>query len=228
MRYLSLAAVSAFAVFAAAPAEAQSPRELLVSAAFHARDKGTALARIDAAMKAADAILARRPNDHEARLQKGVALSYRGKLKRSRSDILAARRAFEALVAASPRDAEAQMALAGWHLGAVIELGPVVARTALGARKGHGMQALERALKLGGGRAFFPGFASLNRIQLDPGNIGAARALAEAAVKGKAVSSIDRIMQSRAAALLRALGSGNGKAAAKAADDLLPFGRLRD
>lgn len=226
MRHFTISLLAASALLWTVPAAAESPRELLVSAAFQARDKGTALARIEAAMKGADAILSARPDDREAKLQKAVALSYRGKLKRSRSDIIAARKQFEALVAANPNDPEALMALAGWHLAAVIELGPVVARTALGARKGRGMEALERALKLGGNRAFFPAFASLNRIQINPGDVGAARALAEAAVKGRVSTPMDRIMQSRAAALLKALASGNGKSAAKMADHLLPFGRI--
>jgi hypothetical protein len=227
MRELGYVAVALVAAVSS-PAAAESPRELLVSAAFSARDKPTALARIDAALKGADAELARNAKNREAQLQRAVAIGYRGKLKRSRADVLAARRAFEALVAANPRDAEAQMALAGWHLGAVIELGPLVARTALGARKSHGLQALDRAVALGGGRAFFPGYASLNRILLDPSDIGRARALAEAAVKGRATASIDRVMQRQAGALLQALRGGNGKSAARAAKGLLPFGRLPD
>lgn len=205
---------------------AESPRDLLVNAAFATADKVTALAQIDAALRAADQLLAHNPRDYEARLQRAVAISYRGKLMRSRTDLVAARQAFERLVAAQPGDAEAQMALAGWNLGAVIELGPFMARTALGARRTTGMQALYRSIALGGGRPLFPAFASLTLIQLDPNDVDRSRRLAEAAVHDTASSRIDRIMQRQAAALISLLRDGNGKTAAKAATRLLPFGKL--
>lgn len=210
----------------AAPACAQSARDTLVGAAFHVRDRPTALARVDAALASANTVLARSPGDREAQLQRALALGYRGKLRRNRGEVQTARKHFEALVAANPRDAEAQMALGGFHLGAIIELGPLVARTALGARRERGLQAMNAALASGDGRAVFPAFASFNRIQLDPRDIAGARALAEAAVKGRVVRPEDRVMQRAAVQLLALLSAGNGKAAAVLADKLMPFGRL--
>ncbi|SMF61527.1 hypothetical protein [Allosphingosinicella indica] len=220
------AAVAACIAVCATPAVAQSPRELLASAAFTARDKATALARIEAALDAAEDILKRDPDNHEALLQRAVGIGYRGKLKRNRHDVQAARKGFEALVKANPRDAEAQLALAGWHLGAIIELGPIVARTVLGARKAQGMQALDRAVALAGGRAFIPAYASLTRIQLDPAAVAPARSLAEAAVESRVANPVDRVMQRNAATLLALLKGGNGKAAAAQAERLMPFGRF--
>jgi hypothetical protein len=208
------------------PAAAATPRDFLISAAFATRDKAVALARINAGLRAADLLLAHDPGDREARLQRAVAISYRGKLTRNRADLVAAHQAFEGLVAAQPRDAEAQMALAGWNLGAVVELGPFMARAALGARKATGLQALDRSVALGAGRPLFPAFASLARIQLDPDDVVRSRQLAEAAVQAIAASPIDRIMQRQAAALIPLLRQGNGKAAARAATRLLPFGEL--
>jgi tetratricopeptide (TPR) repeat protein len=227
-RPLFAASIVVCSIWAAAPvaAAAETPRQLLTIAAFEAPTKAAALARIEAALKAAEAAMARNPADREASLQRAIAISYKGKLKRNRADLLTARRAFEALVKSNPRDAEAQMALAGWHLGAVVELGPFLARSALGARKGAGLQALDTALALGGGRALFPAFASLTRIQLNPSDVGTARSLAQAAITAKATTPIDRIMQRQAASLLKWLGSGDGGAAATAAKRLLPFGRL--
>lgn len=223
---MRLAFVAVLAV--ASPAfAADSPRELLVSAAFGTRDRAIALARIDAAIKCADRVLAHDPADREARLQRAMAIGYRGKLKRNRADLIAARGTFEALVLAQPRDAEAQMALAGWHLGAVIELGSLMARTGLGARKAVGLQALERAIALGGGRSLYPAYASMTLIQLDPDDIARGRKLAEAAVNARVATPIDLLMQRQAAALLTALRPGNGKAAARTAKQLLPFGRLQ-
>ena len=217
---------AAVAVCVASPAAAQSAREILVSAAFSARERLGALASVGAALVSAEAVLARNPQDREARMQRALAIGYRGKLKRGRADVQAARKHFEALVAANPRDAEAQMALAGWHLGAIVELGPLMARTALGARKERGLKALDAALAAGGGRAVFPAFASFNRIQLDPGDVASARVLAEAAVRGRVARPEDAIMKRHAAQVLPLLRSGNGKAAAAMADRLMPFGRV--
>jgi len=221
-------AFAAAAVIACAPAAAaETPRDILMGAAFTVPDKATALARIDRALKLAEAALARNSKDADARLQRAMAISYRGKLTRSRADVLAARRDFEALAAANPRHAEVQLALAGWHLESVAELGGLVARTALGARKATGLQTLNRALALGGNRALFPAFASMIRIQADPADVAGARRLAETALKADASNPVDRMMQRQAAALLPALRKGDGKAAARSAKLLLPFGRVR-
>jgi hypothetical protein len=223
---VALVALASFGVASPVRAAA-SPRELLVSAAFGTRDKAVALARIDLALKGAEAILARQPKDHEARLQRAMALSYRGKLTRNRADLVAARQGFESLVASRPGDAEPLMALAGWNLGAIIELGPLMARAGLGARKAPGIQQLDRAVALGAGRPLFTAFASFTRIQLDPNDIVESRRLAELAIAAIATTQIDKIMQRQAAALLPLLRAGNGKAAAKSATILLPFGRLQ-
>jgi hypothetical protein len=156
-----------------------------------------------------------------------LAFSYRGKLKRSRPDLLMARKEFEALVASDPGDPEAQMALGGWHLGAIIELGPLVARTALGARKAPGLQALSRAVHLGGGRALFPAFAALTQIELNPSDVDTAKRFAETAVRARVASPIDRIMQRQAQKLLQNLNAESGRTAAKAAKLLLPFGQVQ-
>jgi hypothetical protein len=215
------------AAIAGPAAAAESAREILMNAAFVATDKATALASIDRALKSADAVLARSPADEEARLQRALAISYRGKLTRSRSDIIASRKGFEAVLAADPRSAEANLALACWHLGGVIELGPLIAATMLGAKKAVGLKALDRSVALGGNRAFFPAVASLHRIQLDPADVAGALRLAEAAVRANAETPADRVMQKYAAALLVPLRKGNGAAAARAAKLLLPFGRIR-
>lgn len=225
MRLILLAFASVAAL--AAPAAAETPREMLVAAAFASASKPSALAKVTGALKGAEATLARDPQNWEARLQRTIAIAYRGKLNRSRSDIAAARKGFEALVASNPRDAEAAAALGGWHIASIDELGAIVARTGLGARKAVGLQALDRSVALGGGRAMFPAYAALSRIQLDPNDVANARRLAEAAVKGRAATPLDRLMKARALALLTPLRANNGKAASALADKLMPFGKLR-
>ena len=190
-------AVVAFASVAAAPLAAQSltPRETLIRAAFTAHDKAQALALIDQAIGATQAILARDPNNREAKLQQTLGIGYRGQLKRSPSDAKATLVALNALVASDPRDPEAQVALAGWHLTAIGDLGPFLAHTLLGASKDQGYAALSRALALGGNHAFFAGYAALIHIRLDSGDLATPLALAQRSAAAQASTPIDRILQ---------------------------------
>lgn len=212
---------------AATSAQAQDAREILTSAAFAPSTKAAALARVGQALAAAEAACKHDPRDQNARLQRALAISYRGKLNRSRADLVAAKAQMEAVVAADPQNPEAHMALAGWHLGSVIELGPLLARSVLGARTATGLAELDRAVALGGGRASIPVLASLHRIQLDPSDVAGARRLTEAALAARATTPFERAMQRQAAAFLPSLRPGNGRAAAAVAKSLLPFGRVK-
>lgn len=215
------------AVLIASPLPAAPPRDTLIDAAFVATEKTAALHQLTAAIVACDAILARDPVNREAKMQRALAIGYRGKLTRSRGDALAARRAFEVLAAADPRDPEAQIALGGWHISAILDVGSMMARTAVGARKAEGLAALDRASRLGANRAAFPAMNALFRIALDKDDIVEARRLAEAAARAPAPTSFDRVTQRRVMAILPALRAGDGKTASAQARALLPFGRLR-
>lgn len=227
MRFSS-AFVPGFVVAAAiaSPVLAATPREILTGAAFTARTGDQAMAAVSEALAQANAILARRPDDREAQLQRAIAIGYRAKLKKGLADAKEARRLMEALVAADPRNAEARAALAGWHLDAVAQLGGLMARTVLGAKKADGLAGLDQAMRLGGGRALFPAMAALTRMQVDRGDVAAARLLAERAVAAPAPTPLDRIMQRSAGLLLVPLRRGDGRAAQALAERLLPFGRL--
>lgn len=219
-------ALVAVALCAAPAALAETPRELLTSAAFQTSDKARALTLIGQAIGAADRILMTSPNDREATLQRAVAIGYRAKLTRSRADARASLTTFEALAARNPRDAEAQMVIAGWHLDAIDQLGSFVARTVLGAKEQTGEAALGKAVALGGNRAFYPGLAALMRIRADHNDVAGALALAERAAAAPTPAPLDLQMKRAAAAILPALRAGNGKAAATQARALLPFGKL--
>lgn len=208
----------------ASPAAAATPRDTLTKAAFETADKQTALALISRALAEADAILAAFPNDREARMQRGVAIGDRAHLTRSPGDAKAARHIFESLLAANPRDPEAHLAMATWHLDTV-DAG-FLASTLLGARKDVGLAELDKAVALSGGRPFFTGFAALLRIRLDPHDVATARTLAEEAAAAPAPTPLDRIAKRQAQMLLVPLRSGDGRAAALLARKLLPFGRL--
>ncbi|WP_395327160.1 hypothetical protein WBP06_10240 [Novosphingobium sp. BL-8H] len=224
----SVAAIAAGGLVAMAPlsALAETPRDMLTTAAFKTDDKAKALQLIGQAIANADRALAARPGDREAALQRGVAIGYRGKLLHSRTDVKASLDVFQRLQAQNPRDPEVQMAIAAWHLGAVDELGGFLARTALGARKDQGLAAMTRAVDLGGNQAFYPGLAALLQIRSDHGSIAQSRKFAEAAATAQAASPLDAILKRAALAILPALRANDGKAAAALALKLLPFGRL--
>jgi len=220
--------LAAFAMMAsAAHAQAATPRDTLLQAAFVTTDPAQAAAELAAALAACDAILARLPGDGEARLQRTLAIGYRAKLTHNRTDALETRRSLEAMIATHPADAELQLALGGWHASAIVQLGSMMARTVLGARRAEALTALDRAAQLGAGHASYPAMAALFRIALDASDTVTALRLAEAAVRAPATSSFDRMVQRRAAAILPALRAGHGADASAAAQRLLPFGGLR-
>ncbi|USI74162.1 hypothetical protein [Sphingomonas morindae] len=217
---------AAATLLAVAPAMAASPRDTLLRAAFETHDKAAALALVDQAIDETRGELTARPGDKEARLQQALGTGYRGQLRRSPGDAKAARTALFALAQAYPRDPEVQVAVAGWHLTAVSDLGPFLARTLLGADKSSGYAALDRALALGGGRAFFPAYAALIRARIDPKDTQTPLTLAERAAAAPAPTPLDRIVQRAAVRLLPPLRRGDGAAAASLAKQLLPFGQL--
>ncbi|WBO22760.1 hypothetical protein [Sphingomonas abietis] len=213
-------------IASAAPAMAASPRDDLIRAAFATRDKTQAQALVNQAIADSQATLAQTPNDREAKLQQALGIGYRGQLKRSPSDAKTAHSLLEALAAADPRDPEAQVAVAGWHLTAVGDLGNFLARTLLGASRDTGFAALDKAVALGGNHAFFPGYAALIRIKLDSSDTATPLRLAQRAAAAQASSPIDRVMQRAAERIVPLLQAGNGKAASDLAKQLLPFGAL--
>lgn len=200
------------------PVLAETPRDLLTQVAFGSSDKDTALAATERAQAAA----ARLDNRREAGLMGAMATGYRAKLTNSRSEAVNARRAFEAVAAANPGDAEALAALGSWHISAVTALGGMAARLALGAQRDKGLAALDRSVALGGNRALFAGNAALLRVKLD-GATPEARRLAVLATNAPAPTAIDRHMKSASAKLLAAW---EAPAVRMLAGRLLPLGRF--
>jgi hypothetical protein len=214
------------AILCAAPVAAATPREMLTQAAFQTSDKNAALNEVRQAIATAEAQLAARPGDYEAQMQRAAGIGYRAKLTRNLGDAKTSRRLFESLAATNPRDPEAQMLIAGWHLDAIADLGSLIAGAGLGAKRAIGTTALDRAVAMGRNRAFFPGVAALMRIRLDPHDVAGARALAESAASLDTPTPLDRIAKRDAEAVLIPLRAGDGKAAAALARQLLPFGRI--
>lgn len=219
------ASIAACAVVSAIPAKAETPRELLTQAGFVDRDRGVALARIDKAAAAAGQALSRSPNDAEAAIMQAMANGYRAKLLGNRSQAIAARRQYEALVTRYPHNAEAQAALGAWHVGVIAKLGRFVGRAVAGAQKATGFEALNRSVALGGNRAMFAGLAGLLRLELDP-NDARGRALVETASRAPTPTAIDGYVRKAAVAVLVPLRAGDANATKALADKLLPFGQF--
>lgn len=207
----------------AAPASAQTPRELLIQAAYEDRSGPVAIARIDRARAAALATCARAPDDQDAAVVAAIALAYRAKLTGNRGEAIAARKGLEVVVGRFPRNAEAHLALGAWHIGVIHKVGRFIARAGAGAQKGVGYAALDRAVALGGNRAMFSAIAGMIRLDEDESD-ARGRALVAAAAQGSAPTALDRINQRAAAAVTAALRRGDTKAAGALSDRLLPFG----
>ena len=209
----------------ACPVQAATPRETLTRAVFQTTDKATAIALIGQVRAISDAILAKAPGNREALVVRAMATGYQAKLMRSRSEALAARRAFEALAASDPRDPEAAAAVGGWHVDAIVGVGAMAARMLVGANKAAGLAALDRSVALGGTRALFAGLAGMLRLQLDA-NDPRAHALIEAGARGTTPTPLDAQMQRSAGLVSARLRANDASGAQKLARLLLPLGRV--
>jgi hypothetical protein len=219
------ATIAVCATVSSIPARAETPRELLTQAGFVDRDRGVALARINKAAAVAGKALSRSPNDQEAAIMQAMANGYRAKLLGNRSEAIAARKQYEALVTRYPRNAEAQAALGAWHVGVIAKLGRFVGRAVAGAQKATGFAALDKSVALGGNRAMFAGLAGLLRLEIDP-NDAQGRALLETACKAPTPTAIDGYVRKAAMAVLVPLRAGDANATKALADKLLPFGQF--
>jgi hypothetical protein len=217
------ALLTASAGFAAATV---TPRDTLTRVAFTVRDRSSALAGIATADAAATAALARTPSDRDALMVRAMASSYRAQLGHSRADALEARKMLERLVASDPRDAEAQVALGGWHIGGVAALGSMMAGMMLGAKKTLGLAAVDRGVALGGNRAMVAGVAGLLRLELDASDLRGRQLVTQAATRADCSTYADRMMQQHAQTMLGVLKGGDDTAIRKAAARLLPMGQL--
>ncbi len=218
-----MAMMAAVVLVAAAPTD--GPRATLVRAAFATADKAQALAGVNSALTALDAILKRTPDDRNALLQQGIGLGYRGQLTRSIGDARRARGILEGLTKRNPNDPEAWVAYGGWHTSVIAYVGGFVGSSVLGANKRTGLDALSQAVRLGGNRAFFPAYAGLMRTRLDPED-AQALPLLERAGSAQAPAEVDRITQASARRVAALLKAGNRKEAQTLARQLLPFGRI--
>lgn len=211
---------------AVAAAPVAMPRATLVAAAFQTTSKTQALALVNKAIGTLDATLAKAPGNRDAQLQQGIAFGYRGKLTRSVSDARRGRDLLTAFAKRHPGDPEAQIALGGWHLTVIAEVGGFLGSTALGASKSKGLAALDKAVSLGGNRAFFPAYAGLARVALDADDAKAVKPLLQKAAGATTPTEVDRITKAAAKRVLALIDAGDAKGASRLARQLLPFGQV--
>lgn len=204
------------------PAHAQAGnRDLLTQASFIDRDEASALRKVQAVVSDTE-----KDASYDGRVLRATAMGYRAKLTGSRGDLTASRKLWDAVVAANPRDPEAQLGLGAWHLGTISKTGTLLGRM-LGANRAAGNAALDKAVALGGNRAFFPGIAGLFRLKADPTDARGRQLVEQAAGAGTA-TALDRIMKRSAAAMLGPLRSGNAAQVKAAAHRLLPLGTFAE
>lgn len=227
-RIAPLFAVAGIAIVAptTAFAQSESTRALLVAAAFQSGTKSQALSLVNKAIGALNATLKASPGDRDAQLQLGIAYGYRGKLNRSIGDARKGRELLQAFARKYPNDPEAQIALGGWHMTVIGDVGAIVGSAALGASKTKGKAALSKAVRLGGNRAFFPAYAGMLRIAVDEDDAAGAKALLTMAANASAPYEVDRITRKSAVRVLALLDAGRVDQASKLADQLLPFGMV--
>lgn len=217
--------VSVVAVCAVVPAiAAETPRAMLVGAAFNTPSKAQATAMVNAALASLDRTLAANPQDRDAQLQRGIGLGYRGQLTRSVGDARASRAALTRFAQANPNDPDAYIALGGWHVSVLDTVGGFIGGTVLGANRRTGLTALDRAVRLGGNRAFFPAYAGLMRISTDKDDTQAL-ALLDRAARGETPTEVDRITKAAAVRVAARLRAGDSAGASALAAQLRPFGR---
>lgn len=207
---------------ATSPATAQTPRELLLHAAFEDRSREAALAKVDRARALALAASARFPSDQESAVLAATAQGYRAKLTGNRGEAMAAKRQFDAVAARFPRNPEALLGLGAWHLGILNRAGALLGRV-VGARRSVAISCLDRSVAQGGDRAMFPGLAGMMLIEAN-GKDSHGRELVERAVRSATPTPLDRIVQRAAVQVAAALRRGDTKAATALADRLAPFG----
>lgn len=209
------------ALVSIAPAAAQGRRDLLTQASFIDRDKPSALRNIQAVVAATE-----RDASFEGRLLRATALGYRAKLTGSRGDLTASKKLFDTAVAVNPRNAEAQMGLGAWHIATLNRTGGLLGRV-VGASRSVGIGALDKAVSIGGDRAFYSGLAALLRLKANPKD-ARGRQLAEAAARAGAPTPLDKIMQRAARAVLVPLRAGQTARTRATAQRLLPFGTFSE
>lgn len=195
-------------------------------AAWQTPDRARAKALLEQAEQDLARALKLQPGNADALLQQGIVVGYIAKLERSPGTAKRARLQFEAVLAARPADPLALAAMGGWHGEAVVTLGKLLARTALGAKVADSLRFYDRAVATTGGDPAVPIFYASTLLGLSADNGDKAKALLQRAVRARPRDGFERLLQANARAILVPLEKGDIAAAREAARRLGPLGSV--
>ncbi|WP_194743646.1 hypothetical protein [Thermaurantiacus tibetensis] len=202
-------------------------RAASVIATYETRDRAEARRLLEAAVADADAAVRLAPGSSRALLERAIVTGYLGKLKGSAGNARASRRDVETVLAREPDNALAHAVLGGWHGETVATVGPLVARTAVGARKEESLRHFERALALDGASVLYPVFYAFTLLALDPrANAQKAEALLARADRNRPADAYERLVQANGRQVLAALRAQDVARAATLARRLSPLGQI--
>ena len=220
-------AVSAARSAGTAAGYARSAELLLVDAAYHETSKSEALAKLEAAIADADKGLALDAGSSDARLQKAIALGYRGKITKSRGDAKAAEEMIEAVIKRDPKNAMAYAALGGLHGEAVSNLGKFLAGTMMGSSAEKSMRAFQTATELAPTDMTIRALYAVNVIAMKQMDQKArVKALLTPVVKAPAKGEMGAVMKATARDMLAALNAGDDHTLKRIAWKARPFDRF--
>ncbi|MFQ3596307.1 MAG: hypothetical protein SNJ63_09360, partial [Sphingomonadaceae bacterium] len=103
---------------------------------------------------------------------------------------------------------------------------PLVARTAVGARREESIRHFDRALALDGASVLYPSFYALTLLKLDARNASRAAELLARADRNRPKDAYERLVQGHARQVLAALRKGDTTLAVALSHTLSPLGRL--
>ncbi len=201
-------------------------RAQLSIAGYETRDKAVALAIVTRAEQDFDAALAKAPGSLDAQLQKAVAIGYRAQLTRGIGLAKDARKRFEAVRKADPKNALAWGALGGWHGGSIASVGSFMAGAVLGAKKAEMERCYAEALRLAPGVPSTRLFFAVTLLDLDAGNAKRAASLLKGIDALPAVDGFEALMRAQGVQLAAALARGDNAAAQVTARRLKAFSAI--
>jgi tetratricopeptide (TPR) repeat protein len=220
-------AVSLARELGTADGDALAARATLAIAAYQSRDRASAETLLDQALADAKRARAKAPGHIEGLLQNAIALGYRAKLRQSPGIAKEAKALMEEARKRAPNNGFALAALAGWNGEAVADLGSLIARTVLGARKDESLRYYEAALKADPQSPTIATFYAFTLLRLDAKAYGArAGQLLTRAVALPPRDGFEALLIGQARSVLEAQQANKPRDVARLLGRYQPFGLI--
>jgi tetratricopeptide (TPR) repeat protein len=202
-------------------------RATLALAAYQTKDRASAESLIDKALAYGQQAQALNEKPTDALLQQAIALGYRAKLRRSPTIAKSARALMEQALAREPDNPLALAALGGWNGEAVADLGGLIARTVLGARKDEAYRYYTAALRADPNNVSISIFYAFTLLRLNAkDNSAQATQLLNQALAQKAEDGFDALLQNQAREVLMFLAKKDSRRVAALLALYQPFGQI--